>query len=493
MTAINTNTAALLAKAYGQKANQNMLQPMERLSSGLRINGASDDAAGLAVVNKMNASIKDYDLSIRKSVDMISLLSTAESALEQISNVQIRLRDLAVQSANGIYLQQDRDSMELELYGLVAEIDRIAQNTKYNDVNLLDGTFNATGSSSRDIIPISIEMFSTSAIGRYWAEDNFENATFETAGSTTNVSPNVNRIPGWEIHNVRVELGQGVTPGTTIIGNYNAPIDSTPTPYNAVNGDNIAPANAGSLGNGGTGFALEDGGLKLTSSGLTSVNGYDIVHGPYVISQSEKQISAGDVVEFDWKSAGTNDAASIYGYLLNVANGNSIELINDTQPTKTTTNWATNSTTVNTTGNYKFVFISGTYDASGGKALGADMYIDNVKIKRNRLPADMQHLVSQISVQSVAEAKNAAEVLAYSIEQTGFKRAIIGALVNRYQSVIEGSSMRGMDMREARSRVRDADYAIETSKLAKQQILAQASMAMLAQAGNSKRAVLELI
>ena len=105
----------------------------------------------------------------------------------------------------------------------------------------------------------------------------------------------------------------------------------------------------------------------------------------------------------------------------------------------------------------------------------------------------MQHLVSQISVQSVAEAKNAAEVLAYSIEQTGFKRAIIGALVNRYQSVIEGSSMRGMDMREARSRVRDADYAIETSKLAKQQILAQASMAMLAQAGNSKRAVLELI
>ena len=148
---------------------------------------------------------------------------------------------------------------------------------------------------------------------------------------------------------------------------------------------------------------------------------------------------------------------------------------------------------MNTTGNYKFVFISGTYDASGGKALGADMYIDNVKIKRNRLPADMQHLVSQISVQSVAEAKNAAEVLAYSIEQTGFNRAIIGALVNRYQSVIEGSSMRGMDMREARSRVRDADYAIETSKLAKQQILAQASMAMLAQASKSKRAVLELI
>ena len=145
MTVINTNSAALLARAYGQKANQQMLKPMERLSSGLRINGASDDAAGLAVVNKMTAAIKDYDLSIRNSVDTISLLVTAESALSQINIMQRRLSELAVQSANGIYTQQDRDSMEMELYQLVAEIDRIAINTKYNDVPLLDGSFTVTG------------------------------------------------------------------------------------------------------------------------------------------------------------------------------------------------------------------------------------------------------------------------------------------------------------------------------------------------------------
>ena len=83
MTVINTNSAALLARAYGQKANTKLLKPMERLSSGLRINSASDDAAGLAVVNKMTAQIKDYDLSVRNSTDMISLLVAAEAALSK--------------------------------------------------------------------------------------------------------------------------------------------------------------------------------------------------------------------------------------------------------------------------------------------------------------------------------------------------------------------------------------------------------------------------
>ena len=168
MTVINTNSAALLARAYGQKVNNDILKPMERLSSGLRINGASDDAAGLAVVNKMTAAIKDYDLSIRNSIDMVSLLTTAEAALDQMNEMQRRLAELAVQSASGVYTQQDRDSMEMELYELVAEIDRIAVNTKFSDVSLLDGTFNMAGASGRDIIPVSLGEFATSPVGRYW-------------------------------------------------------------------------------------------------------------------------------------------------------------------------------------------------------------------------------------------------------------------------------------------------------------------------------------
>ena len=118
--------------------------------------------------------------------------------------------------------------------------------------------------------------------------------------------------------------------------------------------------------------------------------------------------------------------------------------------------------------------------------------MDNIAIDRVRLPADQQHLVSQISVLSVAEAENATDVLSYSMEQTSKKRAELGALINRYSSAIDGYSMMGLNMRQARSRIKDTEYTVETSKLAKQQILAQASMAMLAQANTSKECCLRI-
>ena len=539
MTVINTNSAALLARAYGGKANQNMLTPMQRLSSGLRINSASDDAAGLAVVNKMNAAIKDYDLSIRNSTDTISLLVTAESALSQINTMQERLSELAVQSANGIYTQQDRDSMEMELYELVAEIDRIAINTKYNDVALLDGSFAVTGAASRDIIPISLGQFATSTVGRYWGESGFANNDFSVTGPITALGDHAYQIPGWEIHNRRVELGQDGSRGPATvtardgnpysnkIGGHLTPEDATPRPhlndtaardtYRTGGGSwfgsipgSLAPPNPGVAGQGTndssrptnygnledaskTGFDLIDGALKLSTGSLNSTYGADIVHGSYVISQAAASISAGESVSFDWKATGDQDSFDVYSYLLNVDTGDTIELLNETQVVKASTDWANKKTQVNVAGNYKFVFINGTYDATGGLALGASMYIDNVQVDRARLTADQQHLVSQISVRTVLEAENATKVLALAMEQTSNVQAQIGAVINRYYGSIEGATMRGMDMREARSRVRDAEYTVETSKLAKQQILAQASMAMLAQANASKEAVLELI
>ena len=109
---------------------------MERLSSGLRINSAADDAAGLAVGNKMAASIKSYEMGVRNSLDMINLLSTAENSLSEILDMQLRIRELAVQSANGIYTDRDRDNLELESAGLIMEMDRLASHTKFNGVNL---------------------------------------------------------------------------------------------------------------------------------------------------------------------------------------------------------------------------------------------------------------------------------------------------------------------------------------------------------------------
>ena len=224
-------------------------------------------------------------------------------------------------------------------------------------------------------------------------------------------------------------MGQGgsVGPSTTtdrsgsvvsnLIGGYNTPEDPTPTLYSNATDDSAVPSNFGTLESGSsTGFRLENGGITLTATGLTSANGYDVVHGSYIISRSAKTITAGDKVTFDWATQGAGDASDVFAYLLNVDTGATQILLDRTWNSPTAAS-GTSTTTVSASGKYKFVFINGTYDATGGKALGAEMAIDNINIVRSRLPAEEQHLVSQISVLSVEEAQNATDVLNYALEQ----------------------------------------------------------------------------
>ena len=144
MTVINTNVGALMARTYAARANQNMSTAMERLSSGQRINRAADDAAGLAVANKMESQQRGIKMAIRNSKDGISLAQTAESAMTEVTNMVLRMRELSVQMDNGIYTGKDRDNAQLEINALLAEIDKIANNTRFNDVKLLDGSYDQT-------------------------------------------------------------------------------------------------------------------------------------------------------------------------------------------------------------------------------------------------------------------------------------------------------------------------------------------------------------
>ena len=126
MTVINTNVGALMARTYATKANDKMQTSMERLSSGMRINSAADDAAGLAVANKMTSQLSGIKMAIRNSQDGISLVQTAEAGMGEITNMILRMRELAVQMENGIYTAKDRDNAQLEVNALLAEIDKIA-------------------------------------------------------------------------------------------------------------------------------------------------------------------------------------------------------------------------------------------------------------------------------------------------------------------------------------------------------------------------------
>ena len=164
MTVINTNVGALMARTYATKANDKMQTSMERLSSGMRINSAADDAAGLAVANKMSSQLSGIKMSIRNSQDGISLVQTAESGMGEITNMILRMRELAVQMENGIYTAKDRDNAQLEVNALLAEVDKIANNTRFNDVKVLDGSYDQTiraGNTNAETIRVNVGSLKT--------------------------------------------------------------------------------------------------------------------------------------------------------------------------------------------------------------------------------------------------------------------------------------------------------------------------------------------
>jgi flagellin len=140
---INTNTASLSSQRNLNGSQNGLTTSLQRLSSGLRINSAKDDAAGLAISERMTSQIRGNDQAARNANDGISLAQTAEGDLTQIGTNLQRMRELAVQSANASNSASDRAALDLEAQQLSAEIDRVASNSSFNGVNLLDGSFNA--------------------------------------------------------------------------------------------------------------------------------------------------------------------------------------------------------------------------------------------------------------------------------------------------------------------------------------------------------------
>ncbi len=160
MTVINTNISALTAQSGQRVANKSLMTAMERLSSGLRINSAKDDAAGLAISQRMTAELRGLMVASRNAQDGISLAQTAESAMSSVTNSLQRMRELAVQSANGIYSASDRQALQVEVKQLIDEIDTVATRTNFNGIALLDGSAKTlllqTGSRAGETVALKI-------------------------------------------------------------------------------------------------------------------------------------------------------------------------------------------------------------------------------------------------------------------------------------------------------------------------------------------------
>lgn len=161
---INTNVASLNAQRNLSKSQGDLNTSMQRLSSGLRINSAKDDAAGLAISDRMTSQIRGLNQAARNANDGISMAQTAEGALQESTNLLQRMREIAVQSANDTNTSQDRISLNAEYVQLQAEIDRIANNTQFNSQNLLDGTFDPAGGGSAAVFHVGANSGQTISV-----------------------------------------------------------------------------------------------------------------------------------------------------------------------------------------------------------------------------------------------------------------------------------------------------------------------------------------
>lgn len=169
MSVINTNVKALAAQGSLSNVNKTLQTSMERLSTGLRINSAKDDAAGLAITNRMTSQIRGYAVAIRNSNDGISMLQTAEGAMGQVNSMLQRMRELSIQAANGGMSAADRQSLQAEVAQLKAQIQEVSKTTNHNNINLLDGSAGniklQTGVRANDLMAIKFDSVQTKDLG----------------------------------------------------------------------------------------------------------------------------------------------------------------------------------------------------------------------------------------------------------------------------------------------------------------------------------------
>jgi flagellin len=374
---INTNVASLNAQRNLASSQSDLNTALQRLSSGLRINSAKDDAAGLAIASRFTSQINGLDVASRNANDGISLAQTAEGALTQVTNNLQRIRELAVQSRNATNSASDRAALNTEAQQLKAEIDRVASTTNFNGVKLLDGSFTnqafQVGANAGETISVSgITNAGSAALGTY---------------SQAQVS------------GVAATALTAITAGDLTING---------TSVGAIAADTSAANRAGSI--------------------ATAVNSVSTTTGVYAVNQTPTTVTL--------VSATQNITVAFAGASADTAT---------TGLTAATTNLTS---------------------ATG---------------------------FASLDLSTTAGADTAMNAMDAALSAVNTARANLGAIQNRFSSVVSNIATASENLSDSRSRIQDADFASETAALTRGQILQQAGTAMLAQANSAPQSVLSLL
>jgi flagellin len=479
---INTNVASLNAQRNLNTSQMSLATSLQRLSSGLRINSAKDDAAGLAISERMGAQVRGLNQAVRNANDAISLSQTAEGSLSEIGNVLQRMREIAVQSANDTNTATDRAALQTEATQLSAEIDRIAGSAQFNGKNLLDGTFGTStfqvGANAGQAISVGINSAKTTALGVGGAATAYgATASATTAFAYSGGAMTINGTTVAAAANDGVSYVAGSQSGATsalsvanAINAVGATTSVTATATTSVTSGAISATTALAAGD------LYVNGVSIGAVGVASTNADRV-------NQLVQAINA--------KTGSTGVTAAVASgttYKLTAADGRNIDITSDAGASVATTAGFAATGATGGVGGTAFTYY-GTLTLTAGKAITVGGTVTG-----SGLTAATSALVgTAVDVTSQAGANAAITSLDTALSLVNTQRATLGAVQSRFQSVISNLQSSSENLSAAKSRITDADFAAETANLSRGQILQQAGVAMLAQANALPNNVLSLL
>jgi flagellin len=482
---INTNMASLNAQRNLSTSQTALQVSLQRLSSGLRINSAKDDAAGMAISSRMTSQINGLNQAARNANDGISLAQTAEGSLNAISDNLQRMRELAVQSANATNSASDRATLQNEVSQLASEIQRVASGAEFNGVKLLDGSFTAqtfqvgANATANDRITVdSIGSARTTDLGQSYGASVVTSVVDGTALSAAGQFTVA--VNGGTAVDVFTASG-----GASVTG-------SAKDLATAINSSNItgltATANATTdTGTYGATGAVADGNVTLT------INGTAITVGVTNAGIGASNVAAA-IGAIQSNSAATGVSATLGAgntIALSAADGRNITFsFADTDTTGIAAQDVGLGTIAATTyGSYSMNYVGTGSVVVAGTGTAAAKGVAN----GTTASAATGVAVSAVDIGTVDGANAALASLDSALATINNSRAALGAFQNRFMSAVSNLQTTAENLTASRSRIQDADFAAETAAMTRGQILQQAGTAILAQANSLPNSVLSLL
>jgi flagellin len=479
---INTNVASLNAQRNLEKSQETLSTSLQRLSTGLRINSAKDDAAGLAITTRFTTQINGLNQAVRNANDGISLAQTGEAAIDEITNNLQRIRELAVQSANSTYSASDREAMDSEVQQRLAEIDRIGSQTSFNGTKLLDGSF---GHAS---FQVGANVGET--IGVNLATGVKSNQIGQTSTSETNVG--VGALAADTV-NIAVGDNDAVTIDESVEGKAKGQTaDSAFAKAEAINSAGVFGLSATATNSVDTGFAAITSGTGGGTYSLT-INDVKIFDGAATNSTGTSPTADEVVNQVNQNSVESGVIAKINdtddGIVFTAADGREIDIVEaQTSNGDASTGGLAGGSATHygqlTLSSSETIRVVGGLNSGNGN-IGMALADESVGLGSETL--------SSVTVSSVDNSNDAIQRIDSALSSVSTLRSEFGAVQNRFESTITNLQTISENLSASRGRILDADFAAETANLTKAQILQQAGTAILAQANALPQAALSLL